>query len=228
MAGFTKTIEQINVNVFLPETAFDTAVYFITGENDNSDNLWQEIRDCGCALISVFCNNWNNDLTPWSAPAVFKNGDDFGGGAKQFLSILVNNIVPEIEKEIGAPECRCIAGYSLAGLFSVYAFYETDLFPLCGAPSGGIWYDDFVPRYLDRRPGPEWGSIFFSVGDREGNTKNDRMARNEKCMKTLTEKLNSIDDGDSYEATFCFTKGTHFDNSTDRIAQAVKWLVGKN
>ena len=226
MPQLSMIINGVKVSAFIPDSDYNTSIYHITGHEDKSDELWEKIRDCGCAMICVSCNNWNDDLTPWSTPAVFKNGEDFGGKASSFLATLVNDIVPEVEKKIGVPECRGIIGYSLAGLFAVYAFYESNLFNLCGAPSGSIWYDDFAPRYRERRPSPSWGSIFFSIGDKEGNTRNDRMARNERCMKILAESLSSLDDGDSFETYFGYTKGTHFDNANERIAQSIRWLLG--
>ena len=38
-------------------------------------------------LIAVKVNNWNDDLSPWEAPAVFGR-EGFGGGAKDTLAAI--------------------------------------------------------------------------------------------------------------------------------------------
>ena len=63
------------------------------------------------------------------------------GGADDYLRLLIEEIIPTAEKEIdGVPRWRGIAGYSLAGLFSLYAIYRTDLFSLVGSMSGSLWF----------------------------------------------------------------------------------------
>lgn len=70
--------------------------------------------------------NWNHDRVPWDSPAAFKNGEPFTGGADDYLRLLVEKIIPEAEEGLnGVPQWRGIAGYSLAGLFAVYAVYQT-------------------------------------------------------------------------------------------------------
>ena len=47
-------------------------------------------------LKAVRVKNWNNDLSPWPAPAVF--GDEgFGGGAQGVLDFVMGKIVPTPE-----------------------------------------------------------------------------------------------------------------------------------
>lgn len=60
-----------------------------------------------------------------------------------------------------------ITGYSLAGLFAVYAIYRTDVFS-GGCMSGSVWFPGFkeyiFSRELKRRP----DCIYFSLGG-QGN-----------------------------------------------------------
>ena len=71
--------------------------------------------------------DWNCELTPWPAPPVARGQPDFGGGADALLGELAGRILPEVEAEL-RPSARWIAGYSLAGLFAVYAALSTRLF----------------------------------------------------------------------------------------------------
>ena len=75
-------------------------------------------------LKAVKVDNWNKDLSPWPAPAVFGR-DDFGAGAEETLAYLLTEAVPH---KINSPQKVYIGGYSLAGLFALWAGYQTDVF----------------------------------------------------------------------------------------------------
>ena len=86
--------------------------------------------------------DWNCELTPWPAPPVARGQPDFGGGADALLGELAGRILPEVEAEL-RPSARWIAGYSLAGLFAVYAALSTRLFARVASVSGSMWYPGF-------------------------------------------------------------------------------------
>lgn len=86
--------------------------------------------------------DWNRELTPWPAPPVARGQPDFGGGADALLGELAGRILPEVEAEL-RPSARWIAGYSLAGLFAVYAALSTRLFARVASVSGSMWYPGF-------------------------------------------------------------------------------------
>ena len=97
-----------------------------------------EAANTACVCISG--EDWNRDLTPWPAEGVFKRGENFGGKADAYLALLTETIIPRTEEALALiPRFRALAGVSLAGLFSVYAAYRTDLFsriPAFPVPSG--------------------------------------------------------------------------------------------
>ena len=65
-------------------------------------------------------------MVPWDSPPAFKNAEPCTGGADDYLRLLTEEITPTAEKEInGVPSWRGIAGYSLAGLFALYAIYRS-------------------------------------------------------------------------------------------------------
>ena len=91
-------------------------------------------QDFGLKAVKV--NDWNKDLSPWPAPAVFGN-EDFGEGAAETLAFLLNNVVPAGK----APGAKTfLGGYSLAGLFALWAGYRTDRFDGIAAASPSIWF----------------------------------------------------------------------------------------
>ena len=85
--------------------------------------------------------NWERDLSPWPAPALGKEGDDFTGGGEKYLDCILSEILPLAKEKInGVPEFIGIAGYSLAGLFALYALYKTDVFTRVASMSGSLWF----------------------------------------------------------------------------------------
>ena len=115
----------------------DVVLIQLTGEHELAvlENEVKEIRkrassgELDFRFIAAKVENWNDELSPWKAPAVFKN-EDFGGGAAETLEkILALCTDPGKTYYIG--------GYSLAGLFALWAAYQTDRFsgvaavPLC-------------------------------------------------------------------------------------------------
>ena len=81
--------------------------------------------------IAVEIDNWNDVLSPWKAPTVFKDGG-FGGGATKTLEKILTLCSDKKKYYIG--------GYSLAGLFSLWAAYQTDVFAGIAAVSPSVLY----------------------------------------------------------------------------------------
>lgn len=73
-------------------------------------------------LLAVKVNDWNHDLSPWTAQAVFGK-EGFAGKAEETLHILLKEILPGIVKHEDKPEKKLIVGgYSLAG-FSRFGLF---------------------------------------------------------------------------------------------------------
>ena len=87
-------------------------------------------------LIAVKVESWNNDLSPWCAPAVFGH-EDFGDGA----AALLREILPLCED---ADRRYIIGGYSMAGLFALWSAYRTDRFSGIAAASPSLWFPKFL------------------------------------------------------------------------------------
>ena len=67
-------------------------------------------------LIAVKVNSWNQDLSPWQASAVFGK-EDFGSGAAEMLQFI-------LEQCQDRSKTYYLGGYSLAGLFSLWAAWQ--------------------------------------------------------------------------------------------------------
>mgnify|MGYP000935431324 CR=1 FL=1 len=118
-------------------------------------------RDCVSTIVKVPVNEWDDSLTPWAAPGLYHGDADFKGEAAVTFEELLDEAVPAIERAEGlAPAKRAICGYSLGGLFALYAFVHSDRFSACGCLSGSVWYEGWVDhlRSLDLQRG---GMRFF-------------------------------------------------------------------
>ena len=86
--------------------------------------------------------------------------------------MLTGQIVPSVEARLGfSPVSRAIAGYSLAGLFALWAVFQTDVFDRAASVSGSLWYDGFTD-YINSSVSPSGlRQIYLSLGDREKNAR---------------------------------------------------------
>jgi hypothetical protein len=174
------------------------------------------------AVIAVTDADFSRDMSPWPAGRAFKGGMDFTGGADEYLKILVNEIIPAAEKFLGlAPRYRVIAGCSMAGLFAVYAFFRTDVFARGVSVSGSLWYDkfsDFMAENSLRRV-PE--KFYFSLGDREAKTRNQRLAAVEDKTRAARELFAAA----GAETVFQLNPGGHFDDVAERLSRGIGWIL---
>ena len=114
---------------------------------DESDAVLKRCAELGCppfVLVAIHVSQWNDMLTPWECPGIFADDASFAGRADRQLEAL-SEIVQKTEARLGVrPAHRCIAGYSLAGLFATWAPFQTDLFDAVASASGSMWYPNFV------------------------------------------------------------------------------------
>ena len=87
-------------------------------------------------LLAIVVDDWNRDLSPWSAPAVFGN-EPFGDGAEATLDYILGLCGNK-------DRAYHLGGYSLAGLFSLWAACQTDAFEGIMASSPSVWFPGFT------------------------------------------------------------------------------------
>ena len=204
-------------------------IYFHGAQNAQDGlRLSEELLEAAnTACVCISGEDWNRDLTPWPAERVFQRGEDFGGKADDYLAFLTEKIIPHTEEALSLqPRFRALAGVSLAGLFSVYAAYRTDLFDRIASISGSLWYDGFLAFMRAHRPSRQLKRAYFSLGDRERKTGNCRMARVEDCTLEAVKLLR----GELYDAVgervfFEYNPGNHFADPEGRMEKAFRWLL---
>lgn len=169
-------------------------------------------------LAAVEGANWNDDLTPWPGKAVFRGQPGFGGGAGAHLAKLIGEVIPRVEETL-RPSARMIAGYSLAGMFALYAALETAAFDAAASVSGSLWYPGFV-EYVEKA-GTAPGCAYLSVGDRERLGRNPAFHSIEDCTRRVEAILSQRG---AYTCFRC-NPGGHFENSIGRMEDAVRWMA---
>ena len=176
------------------------------------------------SIVQVNDVVWNDDLTPWPAPGVFKKAKPFGGGAAAFLEKLVGEIIPETEKSLGLENAeRTVLGVSLSGLFALWAGFHTDAFTNIVSISGSLWYDGFAEWVKERRLSSYIKKVCLLLGENEKKAKEKRMAGVEDDTKAVVDALTK---NSAVEIAFELVEGTHFSPTKPRLQRAFKLIYG--
>ena len=175
----------------------------------------KELSDKPFSLLAFMIKDWNQELTPWAAPPVFGKVP-FGNGAGKTLGFITNQLLPEVQENI--PHL-ILGGYSLAGLFALWAGYQTDRFEGIAAASPSVWYPQWIDYASENKPLAK--SVYLSLGDKEEKAKNPVMAQVGNAIRKqhelLTEqKINTILE---------WNTGNHFVDSDKRMAKGFAWLI---
>ncbi len=168
---------------------------------------------CGAdfRLIAAEVGHWNADLSPWEAPAVIGK-EGFAGKAHDTLE----SIKPLCAD---ANKTYLIGGYSLAGLFALWAACETSLFAGVAAASPSVWFPGFSD-YIKERP-VQSGAVYLSLGDREEKTRNPVMATVAARIREIYEVLCA----QGVDCTLKWNSGNHFQDPAGRTAAAFAWTI---
>lgn len=162
----------------------------LVGAQDLSGGLEVEVacleKMCGDNfLLAAFeIKNWNQELSPWEAPPVWGT-ETFGNGAPETLDFLLRDLLPELKRRFSlSSELPVIlGGYSLAGLFSLWAAYQTDVFSGIAAVSPSVWFPGWMEYALSHPL--KTSRIYLSLGDKEERTRN-------QTMKTVGDNLRKL------------------------------------
>ena len=164
--------------------------------------------------------NWNDALSPWEAPAVWGK-ESFSGKAADTLRFLTEQAIPTLKQRFALPEnVRIIlGGYSLAGLFALWASTQTALFSGVAAASPSVWFPGWM-EFEQQHP-IQAQCIYLSLGDREDRTRNATMAAVGDNIRTLHSQLTARGADCSLE----WNSGGHFKDADLRTARAFQWTM---
>ena len=182
------------------------------GALESEFGIIKSLTDTDFYLIAAKVGNWNKDLSPWKAPAVF-GSEDFGEGAGDFLKALLP-LCSDRQKTY------YIGGYSLAGLFALWAACQTDTFKGVAAASPSMWFPGFTEYMADNAI--KCDAVYLSLGDKEAKARNPIMATVADKMSEAQEILKAK----GVNVTFEWNSGNHFKESDLRTAKAFAFILG--
>lgn len=171
------------------------------------------------ALAAFAVEDWNGALSPWSASPVWGK-EPFGGRAGETLDFVTGRLLPALSPPPGRV---VLGGYSLAGLFALWAASRTDLFAGVAACSPSVWYPGWG-SYLDAHP-LRTGLVYLSLGDREERTRNRTMAGVGDAIRAMPRQLNT--GNPALQCTLEWNPGNHFRDPERRMAKGFGWVLSR-
>lgn len=232
-------ISGLSIYTQMSSVAGAPVVYLL---GDMADNSPVQVP-AGVSLVHIGVDLWEENFSPWCAPRVFAKGPNFGDGAQKTLDTLINHVIPWTESELtDPPTYRVLVGYSLAGLFSLWAGVSQQVargcqhdataphvdapaatFQRIGAVSGSFWFPGLLDYVDQQLSGGVVGltHAYLSLGDREARTPNPQIMHVRENAELLASKLESV----GITSTFELNRGNHFQNVEGRMQKALDWLV---
>ena len=232
-------ISGLSIHTQMSSVAGAPVVYLLGDVADHSPVQVPE----GVSLVNVGVDLWEENFSPWCAPRVFAKGPNFGDGAQKTLDTLINQVIPWTESELTEPPAyRVLVGYSLAGLFSLWAGVSQQVargcqhdataphvdapaatFQRIGAVSGSFWFPGLLDYVDQQLSGGAVGltHAYLSLGDREARTPNPQIMHVRENAELLASRLESA----GITSTFELNRGNHFQNVEGRMQKALDWLV---
>lgn len=208
-----------------PSAAANGPVVYLNTFEEEGERVAQALREGpNFTLVTIAGLDWNRDMSPWAAPPAMKGDEPFSGGADAYLALLRDEIAPRAEAcAPGGISWRGIAGYSLAGLFALYALYRTDFFSRAASMSGSLWFPGFrdyaLAHAMQRRP----DCLYLSLGDREHRTRNSVL----RTVQEETEAFCAHCRAQGIPSTFEMNPGNHFQDPVGRTAAGIGWMLAR-
>ena len=173
-------------------------------------------------LLCINHLEWQKDMCPWDSPALINTEKDFIGGADEYLSLLEKEIIPRALEILGEePSYYALAGYSLAGIFALYAGYRSALFSRIASVSGSLWYPDFLSFAKEKKMLSKAERLYLSLGTEEARTMHAVLSTIERKTRELVEHYQSSE----YCVNFEQNPGNHFCEVEQRIEKGIRWIM---
>ena len=235
-----------------------------TGPADEGNALKHRGDALPFAIVGIFVPDWDRYLSPWEFEDERRH---FSGEGTELLQYIRETLLPELKERFQAPfrapsssvstpvSCPDIAqaplfyigGYSLSGLFCLWAALETQSFSGCASCSGSVWYPGFYDWALkkagtavsdtvfstqsNRSPvsdepaseAPKTLKIYLSLGTKEEKTRDPLMREVGNCTRGLYEHF--LSDPARFSTVLEWNPGNHFKDVPERIAKGFAWLL---
>jgi hypothetical protein len=191
---------------------------------DNEVKHIEENTDRNFSLVAFKIEDWNSELTPWEMPLLRGKGN-FGDGATRTLEFIKNDLIPAVLEYINIENKETkyiLGGYSLAGLFSLWSVYQTDIFEGIAAVSPSVWYKGWIEYVEAGKPLLE--KIYLSLGDTEEKTKHQILS---KIGDNIRKQHEILEKSGNVKTVLEWNEGNHFQNPDIRTAKGFLWVMNK-
>jgi len=162
--------------------------------------------------------DWMDSLSPWEAATSLQT---FGGNGQKTLDTLISRVIPFLSDRLSSSSFM-IAGYSLAGLFALWAACRTEVFTACASCSGSLWFPGFEDSF-DTKLLPDGENVFLSLGGKESKSPDEVMATVADVHERIYRKLKN--DGRISRVTYEKNPGGHFKDPEKRLARGIEWIL---
>ncbi len=209
----------------------DAPLILLQSYGREPSGVLKRLRGAGApdfSLVEVFCLSWTQDMSPWTVPALAAGGEPEEGHADAWLARLLCEVLPEAERRLdaafgepAAPVWRGIAGYSLAGLFALYALYRTDAFCCAACASPSLWVPGMMELVRGGAPKRPPRAVYFSIGRKESKTRQPLMQTAEAAVREAAARF----EAEGVPCAFELNPGGHFSDPDGRMAAGILWLL---
>lgn len=147
------------------------------------ETIRQQLPDAEYTVVAVEVDDWFRQFSPWPSDQL---DSKFAGEAEKTWQWMEEYVLPECGVDAAGkmPDRKIyIMGYSLAGLFALWALMEKPVLSGAISCSGSLWYPDFMGKIQNDCHKLHGKKIYLSVGGKEANTKDPLMANVLTCTK---------------------------------------------
>ena len=191
---------------------------------DNEVKHIEENTDRNFSLVAFKIEDWNSELTPWEM-SLLRGKGNFGDGAAGTLEFIKNDLILAVSEYINIENKEIkyiLGGYSLAGLFSLWSGYQTDIFEGIAAVSPSVWYKGWIEYVAAGKPLSE--KIYLSLGDTEEKTKHQILS---KIGDNIRKQYEILEKSENVKTVLEWNEGNHFQNPDIRTAKGFLWVMNK-
>ena len=184
----------------------------------------EENADRNFSLVAFKIEDWNSELTPWEM-SLLRGKGNFGDGAAGTLEFIKNDLILAVSEYINIENKEIkyiLGGYSLAGLFSLWSGYQTDIFEGIAAVSPSVWYKGWIEYVAAGKPLSE--KIYLSLGDTEEKTKHQILS---KIGDNIRKQHEILEKSGNVKTVLEWNEGNHFQNPDIRTAKGFLWVMNK-
>lgn len=179
----------------------------------------QKTTEIPFAMCAFIIDDWETELTPWYEPMISRRKDVTPQGNETLL-FLTDVLLPLLNQRFGNLPV-ILGGYSLAGLFSLWAGYERNSFDAVAGVSPSVWITNWKDYMLSHSIQAKL--VYLSLGDREELSRNQKFAQVGEIIRIEHKQLSS--QLDSEQCILEWNPGNHFMDNEQRTARGFAWCM---